>query len=89
MKLSNFYPELPSILKQQHELDFLINELQQINKSDSPTMGVSDDDVYRQPTLGLDLIYGSWLKSAVSVSRKFDNAGYLNLDVTLKKLEDQ
>ena len=65
MKLSNYFPELPRLLKQEHDLNYLINELQWLNKGQGQGSS-SDDNVYRSPTLGLDMIYGSWLNQQMA-----------------------
>ena len=51
-------PELPSlILKQQNELSFMNSNLETISKS----MSNREGSTYRAPTLGLDVIYGTWV----------------------------
>ena len=65
MKISNYLPELPRVLQKEHDLNYLIDELQWLNKS-GPSSGNGNDNVYRSPTLGLDVIYGSWLNQQMA-----------------------
>ena len=64
MKIMDYMPELPSvILKQQSELSYLNNSLDTISKSMS---GSNSGGTYRNPTLGLDVIYGTWVSQQLA-----------------------
>ena len=54
MKLRDYLPELPGVLKQQTQLNQLFNTMSLMKES-------GDAETYRSPTLGLDLLYGGYV----------------------------
>ena len=54
MKLRDYLPELPGVLKQQTQLNQLFNTMSLMKES-------GEAETYRSPTLGLDLLYGGYV----------------------------
>ena len=60
MKIQDYLPELPSLLKQHQDVVSLYNSID-LMKSTSEQSGV-----YRTPTLGLDVLYSSWVSQQMA-----------------------